>query len=429
MCIFREKRELTNDARTRIANWLLVKNSTGKLKRGTVKEASELFGVYRTTIYRISKQAKALWQNGDAVNMDSKKPKRVGKKGKHIDLSKISEIPFHKRGNIRALAIALGVSKSTIHRFIKSGQIKPHTNALKPALTENNIKERLKWCLKAIDQDNGMFNDMYNTIHLDEKWFYMTKGTQRYYLLPGETQPYRTCKSKRFVTKVMFLCAVARPQFNADGECIFDGKIGMFPFVRWVPAKRRSRNRPAGTLELKPVTSVTKEAYRNMLIRQVIPAIMQKWPDNDQGPIYLQQDNARPHIEVQDRDFMEAVQNSNKDLRLVFQPPNSPDMNVLDLGFFRAIQSLKDQTAPKNTKELVKNVKNAFREYCPTKGNRVFLSLQLVLIQVMRVKGSNNYLQKHVGKEALERQGLLPIVFSPSPSLVEECLAYVEAMQ
>ncbi|XP_056688897.1 uncharacterized protein [Spinacia oleracea] len=257
----------------------------------------------------------------------------------------------------------------------------------------------------------------------------MTKGTQRYYLLPGELGPYRSCKSKRFITKVMFLCAVARPRFNANKECIFDGKIGMFPFVRWVPAKRRSRNRPACTLELKPVTSVTKECYRNMLIRQVIPAIMQKWPTDHQGPIYLQQDNARPHIKVNDREWMEAVQLSNKQLRLIFQPPNSPDMNVLDLGFFRAIQSLKDQTCPRNTKELVKNVKVAFREFCPIKGNRVFLSLQLVLMEVMRVKGSNNYLQKHVGKEALERQNIHPVTFSPPPTLVQECVAYVEAMQ
>lgn len=40
------------------------------------------------------------------------------------------------------------------------------------------------------------------------------------------------------------------------------------------------------------------------------------------------------------------------------QPPNNPNLHVLDLGFFRAIQSLKDKTAPKNFRELVRNVLN-----------------------------------------------------------------------
>ncbi|XP_021850422.1 uncharacterized protein [Spinacia oleracea] len=427
----RVKRELTDGAKTRIANWLLVQRyDASKKQRGIVTEAVNLFDVHRSTIQRICNMAKAQFDSEQPVSILSQKPKKCGKKGK-LHLSKlplIAQIPYHKRVKVRSLAKALKISKTTVYRWKSLGLIKPHSNAMKPSLTNGNLKERLKWRLGALDQNTGGFNHMYNIIHLDEKWFYMTKGTQRYYLLPNDLGPYRSCKSKRFITKVMFLCAVARPRFNANGECIFDGKVGMFPFVKWVPAKRRSSNRPAGTLELKPVTSVTKETYRNMLIRQVIPTIMQKWPTDDQGLIYLQQDNARPHIQVNDTEWMEAVQLSNKQLRLIFQPPNSLDMNVLDLGFFRAIQSLKDQNSPRNTKELVKNVKDAFKEFCPIKGNKVFLSLQLVLIEVMRVKGSNNYLQKHVGKEPLERQGILPVIYSPPPTLIEECLAYVQAM-
>ena len=29
-------------------------------------------------------------------------------------------------------------------------------------------------------------NDMSNYVHLDEKWFYMTRETRKYYLVPGE---------------------------------------------------------------------------------------------------------------------------------------------------------------------------------------------------------------------------------------------------
>ena len=56
---------------------------------------------------------------------------------------------------------------------------------------------------------NPQFMDMENTIHIDEKWFYLTKKSETYYLLPDEEEPHRTCKSKNFVLKVMFLAAIA----------------------------------------------------------------------------------------------------------------------------------------------------------------------------------------------------------------------------
>ena len=42
-----------------------------------------------------------------------------------------------------------------------------------------------------------MFVDMYDHVHIDEKWFYMTKTKQNYYLLPEEQKLDRKCKSKR----------------------------------------------------------------------------------------------------------------------------------------------------------------------------------------------------------------------------------------
>jgi hypothetical protein len=32
----------------------------------------------------------------------------------------------------------------------------------------------------------------------------------------------------------MFLTTVARPRYNAEGECTFDGKIGIWPFLERV---------------------------------------------------------------------------------------------------------------------------------------------------------------------------------------------------
>jgi len=36
----------------------------------------------------------------------------------------------------------------------------------------------------------------------------------------------------------MFLAVVAQPRFDQNGNCIFDGKLGVFPFIYVEPTKR-----------------------------------------------------------------------------------------------------------------------------------------------------------------------------------------------
>lgn len=77
-------------------------------------------------------------------------------------------------------------------------------------------------------------------------------------------------------------------------------------------------------------------------------------------PIYIQQDNAKTHINVDDPTFVEAAQACRYgwDIRLTCQPPNSPDLNVLDLGFFAAIQALFEKGTPNNINQIVEKVED-----------------------------------------------------------------------
>ncbi|GJV31379.1 hypothetical protein Tco_1391779 [Tanacetum coccineum] len=154
---------------------------------------------------------------------------------------------------------------------------------------------------------NPTFQDMFNVIHIDEKWFYMSKPSKRYYIVPGEEEPLRTCKSKMFLTKVMFLAAVARLWFDTSGNEFFLGKIGIFPLTTLEPAKRLSKNRVTGTLEIKPILSVTKDVTKSWLIQKVLPAIRARWLQGHMGPIYIQQDNAKTHIGVNDAEFLQEA--------------------------------------------------------------------------------------------------------------------------
>ena len=63
---------------------------------------------------------------------------------------------------------------------------------------------------------------------------------------------------------------------------------------------------------------------------------------------------------------------------LNYQPPNSTDFNVLDLGFFTWIQSLEQKKQTKNIDELINAVEDSFNELNLTKINDVFLTLQSV---------------------------------------------------
>jgi len=90
------------------------------------------------------------------------------------------------------------------------------------------------------------------------------------------------------------------------------------------------------------------------MVNNVLPAIRAKWPREDVNKtIFIQQDNAPSHLKVVDPIFCEAAKQEGFDIRLISQPPNSPDFNILDLGFFRAIQAIQYKKDAKTIKDLV----------------------------------------------------------------------------
>ena len=74
-------------------------------------------------------------------------------------------------------------------------------------MKDKNKVRKIKFCQSFVKR-NGYFKNMMDKVHIDKKWFYITEENQSYYMLLDETPPYRQTKSKRFITKVMFLAAV-----------------------------------------------------------------------------------------------------------------------------------------------------------------------------------------------------------------------------
>jgi hypothetical protein len=187
----------------------------------------------------------------------------------------------------------------------------------------------------------------------------------------------------------MFLCAVARPRYDKVRNQQFDGQLGIWPLVNQAPEERASRNRPAGTMVTKPI-EVNREIYRHFLIENLLPAIGHFWPKDHKGTIYIQHDNTRPHIRADDDDFVRAVVATGRDIQLEYQPPNSPDLNVLDLGYFTSIQSLQQTKQSTTVDELIEVVEDSYRELDSRKLNNIFFSLQCCMKQIILHGESNN---------------------------------------
>ncbi|XP_021755275.1 uncharacterized protein LOC110720547 [Chenopodium quinoa] len=267
---------------------------------------------------------------------------------------------------------------------------------------------------------------MQQWIHLDEKWFYINLETRTFFLLPTEDDPYRAQQSRRFKIKAMFMGMIGKPLFDEQNNMIHDGKYGLFPFVKYEMAKKKSKNRDAGTLETKALQSVTKECIRDMLLTHVIPTIYEKWPEQLPKDIIIQWENARPHQVPKDEDFQEACHAHGFNIQFIFQPAQSP--NVLDLGLFSIIQSLQYQSFPRNLDELIQEVARAFEEFDLVSNKYTWITLHSCLIKILEKQGGNNFSPPHMKKRSLDSQGLPPQLLEVDRNLIGQVVQFLDSV-
>ncbi|KAF0743340.1 hypothetical protein Ae201684_001817 [Aphanomyces euteiches] len=244
---------------------------------------------------------------------------------------------------------------------------------------------RLRFALSFLEpssSENHLFDNMHSYVHVDEKWFYLTKVRRKFYVYEDEEIAARSVKSKGFITKVMFLAAVARPRYDYHRKTEFDGKIGVWPFVELAPAKRSSKNRPKGSIVVVP-KNVDSLTYQSAILEKVIPAIKEKFPRAGQAQcVTIQQDNASPH-KCLTTEFLAA--NGVNGVSVVNQPANSPDFNY--------------QKTTRTIEELILAVEDAFRELPSISLSKNFLTLQKVMEISMSLGGDNNYKLPHMRKD------------------------------
>ena len=412
---------LTAADRQKLKDFLLERLENGALRRGSITEGAVLVSVSPGTVSRLWRRwslAHLNALNGEwDVTSGKKANSRPVKYLRDGFIDAVRELPLRSRSTVRLIQGAVGVSKTTIHRLIHHEKLlRPHTSAGKPMLTDVNKMARLEFCLNERG-DNGMYNDMFDRVHVDEKWFYLTRVTERYHLAEDEPEPHRMIGHKSHIPKCMHLAANGRPQWDVQRGQWFDGKLGLWPIAEQVPAQRSSRHRPRGTLEWKSL-SLTKLVYGNFLFDRVVPSILQSWPRGGNRLVRIQHDNATPHLTADEfhtrwMDEREELQNLyggglEWNLSLYCQPANSPDMNVNDLCFFASIQSLQYHNPTNSLDEMIARLAVIYAAYPRCKLNNSFLTLQSCMNEVIEHNGGCDYKIQHMNKARLERLGLLP---------------------
>ncbi len=148
----------------------------------------------------------------------------------------------------------------------------------------------------------------------------------------------------------------------------------------------------------------------------MFPDIRDKWPSwyfdgpNDKSkPIIVQQDNARPHVPPGNATIMEEGKRDGFDIRVKNQPANSPDLNVLDLGIFNAIDKLQKLMECQSINELVNAVVLAFYLLPTETIDCCFMTMQVVIGKIINCSSDNMYRMPHLHKTRIIKVfGIVP---------------------
>ena len=166
---------------------------------------------------------------------------------------------------------------------------------------------------------------------------------------------------------------------------MFDGKIDIWAFAKEHSTARNSKNQLAGTMEWHQV-SANKNKVHEMLIDNVLPAIDRKWPVGwRRKTVLCQQDNASPHLSLDNAEFVNSRKRKRLSIYLVNQPAQSPDLNISDLGLFRLINCLRKKIVAKNLAELINTVHVAYDNLPVCTINNAYVTLMAQMNKILRL--------------------------------------------
>ncbi|GMF44142.1 unnamed protein product [Phytophthora fragariaefolia] len=107
---------------------------------------------------------------------------------------------------------------------------------------------------------------------------------------------------------------------------------------------------------------------------------------------------ASPHVSPYNDDIVQAGELDGWRIEMTCQPPRSPDLNVLDLGIFNALQAIQYRKDTKNLDTMIDAVNDAFDKISPSIIDKSFVTLQKIMQCVIEKGGGNDYKLSRVRK-------------------------------
>lgn len=183
-------------------------DKNGRFLRGSLDKIVRTFKVGKRAVQRLWKQCPSALLRGIIKHTEVRSRKFLcGVKARYPDDEELGEaikkIPLLKRRSYRKLAKSLGVSHTKVAQWIATGKIRSCNSQVKPYLTDENRLKRVLYALEWRDErDRSRYRDMMNVIHVDEKWFYITRINETFYLSEDEPDPSRFVANKLHIKKV-----------------------------------------------------------------------------------------------------------------------------------------------------------------------------------------------------------------------------------
>ena len=98
---------------------------------------------------------------------------------------------------------------------------------------------------------------------------------------------------------------------------------------------------------------------------------------------------------------------SGLNIQFVKHPPQSPDLNVLDLGYFHSMKSLNQTKVCHELEDLVSAVVSSYVELDNMKFVNIWMTWKLVMLEIIKVGRYSTCVIPHINKAKLEKEVLV----------------------
>ena len=122
-----KKREMSKSARIQMVTMLQTLETDYGMRSGSFAMVAECFGVARSTVYCLWNRVVCMRAHGHIISPEFQSHKKNCRRPpiypSEFVREGIKNIPLHKRRTQRKLAVSLGVSKTTVQRWIVDSTI------------------------------------------------------------------------------------------------------------------------------------------------------------------------------------------------------------------------------------------------------------------------------------------------------------------